>query len=121
MKINKLSIQFYSSVILLVITFFVVYISYSPIFFATNDDGIISNLANGTYSGQVSNELIYSSKIYGSILEFMYQNLPTFQWHGIYIFLSVLLSCILLMKIVIYNIRNSLAFKIGLFLIIWTR
>ncbi len=119
MKINKLSIQFYSSVIPLVITFFVVYISYSPIFFATNDDGIISNLANGTYSGQVSNELIYSSKIYGSILEFMYQNLPTFQWHGIYIFLSVLLSCILLMKIVIYNIRNSLAFKIGLSLIIW--
>ena len=119
MKFNKLSIQFYSSVILLIITFFVVYISYSPIFFATNDDGIISNLANGTYSGQVSNELIYSSKIYGSILEFMYQNLPTFQWHGIYIFLSVLLSCILLMKIVIYNIRNSLAFKIGLSLIIW--
>lgn len=119
MKVNKLSIQFYSSVILLIITFFVVYISYSPIFFATNDDGIISNLANGTYSGQVSNELIYSSKIYGSILEFMYQNLPTFQWHGIYIFLSVLLSCILLMKIVIYNIRNSLAFKIGLSLIIW--
>lgn len=119
MKINKLSIQFYSSVILLITTFVVVYISYSPIFFATNDDGIISNLANGSYSGQVSNELIYSSKIYGSILEFMYQNLPTFQWHGIYIFLSVLLSCILLMRIVIYNIRNSLAFKIGLTLIIW--
>jgi len=119
MKINKLSIQFYSSVILLLTTFFLVYITYSPIFFATNDDGIISNLANGSYSGQVSNELIYSSKIYGSILEFMYQNLPTFQWHGIYIFLSVLLSCILLMKIVIYNIRNSLAFKIGLSLIIW--
>ena len=119
MKINKLSIQFYSSVILLITTFVVVYISYSPIFFATNDDGIISNLANGSYSGQVSNELIYSSKIYGSILEFMYQNLPTFQWHGIYIFLSVLLSCILLMRIVIYNIRNSLAFKIGLSLIIW--
>ena len=119
MKINKLSIQFYSSVILLLTTFVVVYISYSPIFFATNDDGIISNLANGSYSGQVSNELIYSSKIYGSILEFMYQNLPTFQWHGIYIFLSVLLSCILLMRIVIYNIRNSLAFKIGLTLIIW--
>lgn len=119
MKINKLSIQFYSSVILLLTTFFIVYISYSPIFFATNDDGIISNLANGSYSGQVSNELIYSSKIYGSILEFFYQNLPGFQWHGIYIFISVLLSFIILMKIVIYNIRNSLSFKIGLSLIIW--
>ena len=119
MKINKLSIQFYSSVILLLTTFFLVYITYSPIFFATNDDGIISNLANGSYSGQVSNELIYSSKIYGSILEFLYQNLPAFQWHGIYIFISVFLSCILLMKIVIYNIKNSLAFKIGIFLIIW--
>lgn len=119
MKINKLSIQFYSSVILLLTTFFIVYISYSPIFFATNDDGIISNLANGSYSGQVSNELIYSSKIYGSILEFFYQNLSGFQWHGIYIFISVLLSFIILMKIVIYNIRNSLSFKIGLSLIIW--
>ena len=102
MKINKLSIPLYSSILVLLTTFFVVYLTYSPIFFATNDDGIISNLANGSYSGQVSNELIYSSKIYGSILEFLYQNLPAFQWHGIYILISVFLSCILLMKLVIY-------------------
>ena len=119
MKINKLSIPLYSSIFVLLTTFFVVYLMYSPIFFATNDDGIISNLANGSYSGQVSNELIYSSKIYGSILEFLYQNLTAFQWHGIYIFLSVFISCILLMNVVIYNTRNSLAFKIGLCLIIW--
>ena len=119
MKINKLSIPLYSSIFVLLTTFFVVYLTYSPIFFATNDDGIISNLANGSYSGQVSNELIYSSKIYGSILEFLYQNLTAFQWHGIYIFLSVFISCILLMNVVIYNTRNSLAFKIGLCLIIW--
>ena len=119
MKINKLSIPLYSSILVLLTTFFVVYLTYSPIFFATNDDGIISNLANGSYSGQVSNELIYSSKIYGSILEFLYQNLTAFQWHGIYIFLSVFISCILLMNAVIYNTRNSLAFKIGLCLIIW--
>jgi hypothetical protein len=119
MRFNKLSIQFYSSVILLLATFFLVYITYSPIFFATNDDGIISNLANGSYSGQVSNELIYSSKIYGSILEYLYQNLPAFQWHGIYILISVFFSCILLMKIVIHNIKNSLALKIGIFLIIY--
>lgn len=119
MKINKFSIQLYSSIFVLLTTFFVVYLTYSPIFFATNDDGIISNLANGSYTGKVSNELIYSSKIYGSILEFLYQNLPAFQWHGIYILISVLLSCILLMKIVVYNINNSLAFKIGIFLIIW--
>ena len=119
MKINKFSIQLYSSIFVLLTTFFVVYLTYSPIFFATNDDGIISNLANGSYTGQVSNELIYSSKIYGSILEFLYQNLPAFQWHGIYILISVLLSCIHLMKIVVHNINNSLAFKIGIFLIIW--
>ena len=119
MKINKFSIQLYSSIFVLLTTFFVVYLTYSPIFFATNDDGIISNLTNGSYSGQVSNELIYSSKIYGSILEFLYQNLPAFQWHGIYILISVFLSCILLMKLVIYNINNSLTFKIGIFLIIW--
>jgi len=119
MKINKLSNQLYSSIFILFTTFFVVYFKYSPIFFATNDDGIISNLANGSYSGQVSNELIYSSKIYGSILELLYQNLPTFQWHGIYISLSVLLSLIFLMKVVIYNIRNSIAIKIGILLIIW--
>ena len=119
MKINKFSIQLYSSIFVLLTTFFVVYLTYSPIFFATNDDGIISNLANGSYTGQVSNELIYSSKIYGSILEFLYQNLPAFQWHGIYILISVLLSCIHLMKIVVHNINNSLSFKIGIFLIIW--
>jgi len=119
MKINKLSNQLYSSIFILFTTFFVVYFKYSPIFFATNDDGIISNLANGSYSGQVSNELIYSSKIYGSILELLYQNLPTFQWHGIYISLSVLLSLIFLMKVVIFNIRNSIAIKIGILLIIW--
>ena len=119
MKINKLSIPLYSSILVLLTTFFVVYLTYSPIFFATNDDGIISNLANGSYTGQVSNELIYSSKIYGSILEFLYQNLPAFQWHGIYIFLSVLLSSTFLMKVVIYNFRNSIAINIGIFLVIW--
>jgi hypothetical protein len=119
MKINKLSIQLYISIFILLTTFFVIYFTYSPIFFATNDDGIISNLANGSYSGQVSNELIYSSKVYGSILELLYQNFPTFQWHGIYIFLSVLLSSTFLMKVVIYNFRNSIAINIGIFLVIW--
>lgn len=119
MKINKLSIQLYISIFILLTTFFVIYFTYSPIFFATNDDGIISNLANGSYSGQVSNELIYSSKVYGSILELLYQNFPTFQWHGIYIFLSVLLSSTFLIKVVIYSFRNSIAINIGIFLVIW--
>ena len=68
---NRPSIQLYISIFILIVTFIVVYLKYNPIFFAANDDGIISNLANGLYTGRVSNELIYSSKIYGNILAFL--------------------------------------------------
>ena len=114
----KSSIQLFVSIFIFIFTFIVVYLNYNPIFFATNDDGIISNLANGFYTGKVSNELIYSSKVYGNILTFLYQNFPSPQWHGIYIFVTVLLSLIVLTKEVIYNLRNRLVIKVGIFLIL---
>jgi hypothetical protein len=115
---NRPSIQLFGSISIFILTFIVVYLKYSPIFFATNDDGTISNLANGAYTGKVSNELIYSSKIYGTILTFLYQNFPELQWHGIYIFITVLLSLIVLIKEVIYNFSNKVIIKIGIFLIV---
>ena len=116
---NRPSIQLFGSISIFVLTFIVVYLKYNPIFFATNDDGTISNLANGAYTGKVSNELIYSSKIYGTILAFFYQYFPALQWHGIFIFLTVLLSLIALLKEVIYNLSNKIIIKIGLFLIVY--
>ena len=116
---NRPSNQLHISIFILIVTFIVVYLKYNPIFFAANDDGIISNLANGLYTGRVSNELIYSSKIYGNILAFLYQNFPTLQWHGIYIYLTVLLSLIVLLKDVIYDFNNKTIIKLGIFLIVF--
>ncbi len=112
------SIQLFGSILIFILIFVVVYLNYNPIIFATNDDGIISNLANGFYTGKESNELIYSSKVYGNILKFLYQNFPSPQWHGIYIFVTVLLSLIVLIKEVIYNLRNGLVIQVGIFLIL---
>jgi hypothetical protein len=113
------SIQLFGSILIFILTFMVVYLQYNPIFFATNDDGTISNLANGFYTGKVSNELIYTSDIYGSILMFLYENFPELQWHGVYIFITVLISLNVLIKEVIYNFRNKVITKIGIFLIVF--
>lgn len=119
MKKNRPSIQLFGSIFIFILTFIVVYLKYNPIFFATNDDGTISNLANGFYTGKVSNELIYTSKIYGTILMFLYDNFPDLQWHGVYIFITVLVSLTVLIKEVIYNFSNKVITKIGIFLIVF--
>lgn len=116
---NRPSIQLFGSIFIFILTFIVVYLKYNPIFFATNDDGTISNLANGFYTGKVSNELIYTSKIYGTILMFLYDNFPDLQWHGVYIFITVLVSLTVLIKEVIYNFSNKVITKIGIFLIVF--
>jgi hypothetical protein len=116
---NRPSIQLFGSIFIFILTFIVVYLKYNPIFFATNDDGTISNLANGFYTGKVSNELVYTSKIYGTILMFLYDNFPDLQWHGVYIFITVLVSLTILMKEVIYNFSNKVITKIGIFLIVF--
>ena len=119
MKKNRPSIQLFGSIFIFILTFIVVYLKYNPIFYATNDDGTISNLANGFYTGKVSNELIYTSKIYGTILMFLYDNFPDLQWHGVYIFITVLVSLTVLIKEVIYNFSNKVITKIGIFLIVF--
>ena len=116
---NRPSIQLFGSIFIFILTFIVVYLKYNPIFFATNDDGTISNLANGFYTGKVSNELIYTSKIYGTILMFLYDNFPDLQWHGVYIFITVFVSLTVLIKEVIYNFSNKVITKIGIFLIVF--
>jgi len=116
---NRPSIQLFGSIFIFILTFIVVYLKYNPIFYATNDDGTISNLANGFYTGKVSNELVYTSKIYGTILMFLYENFPDLQWHGVYIFITVLVSLTILMKEVIYNFSNKVITKIGIFLIVF--
>jgi hypothetical protein len=116
---NRPSIQLFGSIFIFILTFIVVYLKYNPIFYATNDDGTISNLANGFYTGKVSNELVYTSKIYGTILMFLYDNFPDLQWHGVYIFITVLVSLTILMKEVIYNFSNKVITKIGIFLIVF--
>ena len=116
---NRPSIQLFGSIFIFILTFIVVYLKYNPIFYATNDDGTISNLANGFYTGKVSNELVYTSKIYGTILMFLYDNFPDLQWHGVYIFITVLVSLTVLIKEVIYNFSNKVITKIGIFLIVF--
>ena len=97
MKSNNSKIEItITALTLIVITLFILLI-YSPVYFYANDDGIISGLANGKYTGKVSIELIFGSAIYGSLLAFLYFILPMLQWHGILILLVVFFTSVILL------------------------
>ena len=118
MKSNKSKIEIsILSFTLIVITLFILLI-YSPIYFYANDDGIISGLANGKYSGKVSIDLIYGSRIYGSLLAFLYSILPMFQWHGILILIIVFLTNVILLLEVSKIQKCNIYYRIGLYLIV---
>ena len=118
MKINNSKIEILiASVILFVITLGVVLI-YSPIYFHANDDGIISGLANGEYTGKVSIELIYGSKIYGSLLAVLYFILPMFQWHGIILLSIVLFSSVVLFLEISKVQKFTFFYRIGIYIIV---
>jgi hypothetical protein len=118
MKSNNSKIEILiTSLTLVVITLLILSI-YSPVYFHANDDGIISGLANGEYTGKVSIELIYGSKIYGSLLAFLYYILPMFQWHGILILLIVFLSSVILLLEVSKIQKFSILYRAGIYLIV---
>ena len=118
MKSNNSKIEIsITSLTLVVITSLILSI-YSPVYFQANDDGIISGLANGEYTGKVSIELIYGSKIYGSLLAFLYSILPMFQWHGIIILLIVFLSSVILLLEVSKIQKFSVLYRVGIYLIV---
>jgi hypothetical protein len=118
MKVNNSKVEvFISSMILIVITFIVILI-YAPVYFHINDDGIISGLANGEYTGKVSVDLIYGSKIYGSLLAILYSILPMFQWHGIILLLVVWFSSVVLFLEISTIQKVNIFYRIGINIIV---
>jgi len=118
MKINNPKVEvFISSVTLIVITL-VVFLFYSPIYFHVNDDGIISGLANGEYTGKVSIDLIYGSRIYGSLLAILYFILPMFQWHGIILLSMVFISSTVLFLEISKIHKFNTFYRIGVYVIV---
>ena len=118
MKSNNSKIEItITALTLIVITIFILLI-YSPVYFYANDDGIISGLANGKYTGKVSSELIYGSAIYGSLLAFLYFILPMLQWHGILILLVVFFTSVILLVEVSKIQKFNIIYRIGVYLIV---
>ena len=118
---KKKSTEFLAYILIFFVAFYVVLSTSSPIFFAINDDGIIANIANGRYSGTPSSDLIFGSKTYGFILSFLYGLFPIVQWHGIYIYVSVFLSCVYLLKELVYSKseRSTLFARFGIIILIF--
>jgi hypothetical protein len=118
---KKKSTEFLAYILIFIVAFYVVLSTSSPIFFAINDDGIIANIANGRYSGTPSSDLIFGSKTYGFILSFLYGLFPIVQWHGIYIYVSVFLSCVYLLKELVYSKseRSTLFARFGIIILIF--
>ena len=100
------------------VTFFVVYLQFSPIFFGLNDDGTMVALINGTYVDNASKSQIYTSEIYARIMSSLYQYFPVFQWHGIYLFLTVLVSLLVLIRCTVENDNRNFLITTGIFLVI---
>ena len=118
MKSNNSKIEItITALTLIVITLFILLI-YSPVYFYANDDGIISGLANGKYTGKVSIELIFGSAIYGSLLAFLYFILPMLQWHGILILLVVFFTSVILLVEVSKIQKFNIIYRIGVYLIV---
>lgn len=118
---KKKSTEFLAYILIFILAFYLVLSTSSPIFFAINDDGIIANIANGRYSGTPSSDLIFGSKTYGFILSYLYGLFPIVQWHGIYIYVSVFLSCVYLIKELVYfkSERSTLFARFGIIILIF--
>ena len=119
MNKTKPKVELYFSLILFLVTFFIVYVQFSPIFFGLNDDGTLVNLINGTYVRNPSKSQIYTSEIYAHIMSSLYQHFPLFQWHGIYLFLTVLVSFLILIRCTVENDNRKFLTTIGIFLVLF--
>jgi hypothetical protein len=83
---------------LLVITFFFSLYAFTQtlIFgsrFGANDDFVMSQLANGGFTGEASKYLLFINVIIGHVLSFCYQIVPGVQWYPLFQVLSMAFAC----------------------------
>jgi hypothetical protein len=76
-------------------------------YYEENDDVVISFLIRGIYTGEVVNISEFFPYLYGwsTVLVWLYQALPAMPWHGILMYLCLLLSTILVFKFLIYSLQ----------------
>lgn len=63
-----------------------------PLGFGTMDDIVLKSLASGRYTGQPEYQLIYSSPIFGFLLQSLYGMLPNFDWYTFVMFLTQIVA-----------------------------
>jgi len=76
------------SVALLLLTTSYLATTWLPLGFGTNDDIVLKSFASGRYTGQPEYQLIYSTPLFGLLLQGLFRFLPNFDWYTFVMFLS---------------------------------
>ena len=76
------------SVALLLLTTSYLATTWLPLGFGTSDDIALKSFASGRYTGQPEYQLIYSTPLFGLLLQGLFRFLPNFDWYTFVMFLS---------------------------------